>query len=95
MLQNEAWTRHAAHANASAQRLGEKIGDIPGVRLMHPVQTNAVFAELTDAIHAQLAAQGWHYYRFFGGGARFMCSWATRITEVDALVADIAAAAKS
>ena len=94
MLQNEAWTRHAAHANACAQRLGEKIGAVPGARLKHPVQTNAVFAEMSDAMHAKLAARGWHYYRFLGGGARFMCSWATRFEDVDALAADVAAASQ-
>lgn len=95
MLKNGAWTKHAAQANACARMLGEKIGDISGVRLMHPVQTNAVFAELTDATHAKLTAQGWHYYRFFGGGARFMCSWATSFADVNALAADIALAVKS
>lgn len=94
MLQGGTWTRHAAHANACAQRLGEKIAAVNGVRLLHPVQTNAVFAAMSDAMHARLAARGWRYYRFLGGGARLMCSWATSFADVDALAADVAAASE-
>jgi threonine aldolase len=94
MLRDGAWTRHAAHANACARRLGEKISAVSGAMLQHPVQTNAVFAEMPDAMHDRLAARGWHYYRFLGGGARFMCSWATQMADVDALAADVAEAAK-
>lgn len=94
MLQNRAWTRHAAHANAGTRRLGDRIASAPGAGLKHPVQTNAVFAQLSEAMHSELASRGWHYYRFIGGGARLMCSWATRFEEVDALTVDIAAASR-
>jgi len=92
MLKDGAWTRHAAHANACAKRLAGRIGDIAGVSVKYPVEANAVFAGLPDAMHARLAERGWHYYRFIGGSARFMCSWATSDADVDALAADLAAA---
>lgn len=94
MMRDNAWTRHAAHANACARRLGEKLGAIPRVGLKHPVQTNAVFATMTEEMHIRLASKGWHYYRFLGGDARFMCSWATRFDDVDALAVDVAATAE-
>jgi threonine aldolase len=37
--------------------------------------------------------RGGRYYRFIGGSARFMCSWATSEQDVDHLAADIAGAA--
>lgn len=95
MLKDGAWTRHAAHANACAKRLAQKLGKVPGVTVSFPVDVNAVFVEMPEAMHAKLEAAGWHYYRFFGGNARLMCSWATRDEDVDALVTDITASAVS
>jgi threonine aldolase len=93
VLTNSAWIRHAAHANAMAQRLAKGLQEIPGVALLQPAEVNAVFATLPDACHARLAERGWHYYTFIGrGGARFMCSWAITEADVDALLADIRAA---
>lgn len=92
VLENDVWLRHAAHANAMAQRLATGLAQIPGVQLLHPTEVNAVFAALPEACHQQLAARGWRYYTFIGrGGARFMCSWATTAEQVDALVADVRA----
>jgi len=93
MLKDGSWIRHAAHANACARRLAGAIRGQPGVSIRHPVEANAVFADLPEAMHARLADRGWHYYRFIGSSARFMCSWATREQDVDRLAADIAEAA--
>lgn len=90
MLTDGSWIRHAAHANACARRLAERIRGVAGVTIRYPVEANAVFADLPDAVHARLAARGWHYYRFIGNSARFMCSWATVDEDVDRLAADIA-----
>jgi threonine aldolase len=94
MLRDGAWTRRAAHANACARRLARLIDGVPGIALAHPVEVNAVFLDMPETVHAALAAAGWHYYRFFGGRARFMCSWATTDAAVDALASGIAAAAQ-
>ncbi|MCC6493561.1 MAG: low specificity L-threonine aldolase [Pirellulales bacterium] len=89
MLSSDAWLRHAAHANAMAGRLAAGFAAIPEVELPYPTQANAVFAALPRAIHQRLQARGWHYYTFIGqGAARFMCSWATTETDVDALLGD-------
>jgi threonine aldolase len=92
MLKDGAWLTHAAHANACAKRLADKIRFLPGVHINHAVDVNAVFTDMPDTMHQQLEAAGWHYYKFLGGGARFMCSWATTAKDVDALAADVTAA---
>lgn len=92
MLTDGSWIRHAAHANACARRLADRIRSVPGVTIRYPVEANAVFADMPEAMHARLAARGWHYYRFIGHSARFMCSWATVDEDVDRLAADIAGA---
>jgi threonine aldolase len=94
MLRSGAWLRHAAHANAMAARLAAAIGAVPGVTVVHPVEANAVFAQLPPAAAAALRARGWRFYDFIGsGGARFMCAWDTRPEDVDAFAADLATAA--
>lgn len=92
MLEGDTWLRHAAHANAMAHQLAEALNAIPGVSTLPP-DANAVFARLTDAAIDRLRAQGWYFYTFIGGTARFMCSWATTTAAVQALVADVRAAA--
>ena len=43
MLEDGAWLRNAAHANACAKALADQVRDLPGASLMFPVQANAVF----------------------------------------------------
>jgi threonine aldolase len=93
LLSDSAWLTHARHANAMAARLAKGLRSVPGVELLHPVDANAVFASLPANVHRFLAGRGWKYYTFIGlGSARFMCSWATTPTWVDALIDDVRAA---
>lgn len=89
MLTDNTWLRHAAHANAMAHRLSEKIASIPGAELLLPTEVNGVFVNLPEPAIAQLKALGWAFYTFIGGGARFMCSWATTEGAVDHLAYDL------
>jgi len=82
--------RHAAHANACAQRLAAGLAAVPGVKIVHPVEANAVFADLPEDVAQRIRSAGWRFYSFIGrgsGAARFMCSWATTLEDVDELVA--------
>lgn len=88
----DLWRRSAEHANAMATRLGEGIERLatamPGVRLAHPVQSNAVFAQLPP----EVAASGQAAYAFGAWPTepdtyRFMCAFDTRPEDVDALIA--------
>lgn len=90
VLENGAWLRHAAHANAMAKRLADGMAELPGVSLMFPVEANGVFAQLPTAVQESLRARSWRFYTFIGaGGARFMCAWDTRPETVDALLSDL------
>ena len=44
-----------------------------------------MFAALQPEHHVRLKSAGWAYYTFIGGAARFVCSWATRDEDVEAL----------
>ncbi len=91
LLEDGAWLRHAAHAHRQAEHLARRLGAIDGVRLLHPVEANAVFVALPNAVRERLRARGWAFYEFIGtAGARLMCSWATRDADIDALVSDAA-----
>lgn len=92
MLRDDVWLRHAAHANRMAARLAEGLCALPGVSLISPCDANGVFVELPAPAVAALGDAGVVYYTFIGGGARFMCSWATSDAAVDELVALVAAA---
>ena len=95
ILADNAWRRHAAHANAMARRLTDGLQGVAGARLLFPVEANSVFVELPTPILDGLRAKGWRFYTFIGaGGARFMCAWDTTPQSVDALLADIHAHAK-
>ncbi len=83
LLQDGAWARHAAHANAMAQKLAAAMP----YRVVHPVEANAVFVEMDEAALKRLHGAGWFVYRFLDGTVRFMCSWATTETAVEEMVA--------
>ncbi|HEX5378152.1 MAG TPA: beta-eliminating lyase-related protein [Phenylobacterium sp.] len=81
MLEDGAYVRHAAHANAMARRLAA-LSPFPA---RHPVEANAVFVEMDEPTLKRLHQAGWFAYRFLDGSVRFMCSWATRPESVDEL----------
>ena len=43
---DDLWLRNAAHANAMAARLADGLAGSPGVKVVYPVQSDAVFAHL-------------------------------------------------
>ena len=91
MLQEGAWLRHARHANAMAKRLETAIHYLTGVQIVHPVQTNGVFARLPEEAVRAMHERGWHFYTHVGteGEARLMCSWDTTPEDVDAFASDL------
>lgn len=94
LLDDGVWLANARHANAMADRLAARLSAVPGVRLMFPVEANAVFVELSPAVQAAVRAKGWRFYTFLGTtGCRLMCAWDTEVETVDRFARDIAAAA--
>ncbi|GAA1574596.1 threonine aldolase family protein [Leucobacter aridicollis] len=85
----DLWLRSATHSNAMAARLAAGIerSGVDGVRVAFPVQSNAVFVELPEAV-AQRAQQrfafgAWPTQR---GLYRLMCAWDTTADDVDELI---------
>ena len=90
VLEDGAWLRHAAHANAMAQHLARGLAAIPQARLLAPVEANGVFVDLPKIAIDALHAKGWHFYAFIGEtGVRLMCAWDTPVAAVDGLVGDL------
>ena len=90
LLSTGAWLHHAHHANAMAKNLADKLAQCEGVRVVAPVQANAVFVEFPGDMTTQLRAEGWRFYDFIGAGkSRLMCSWATSVADVDAFIASV------
>ena len=93
MLEQGAWLRHAAHANAMARRLADGLRGLPAVNFIAEPAVNGVFVELPSATAERLWARGWHFYRFIGEhGYRLMCSWATPPEAVDRFLSELRAA---
>lgn len=89
MLESGALLGNARHANAMASLIEKALVEFPEVRIIYPVEGNAVFADLPVAVAEGLLARGWHVYNFIGGAYRFMCSWDTRQDDIDALLSDL------
>jgi threonine aldolase len=90
LLTDELWLRSAGQANAMAARLEGALGDVPGIRITRPVQTNAVFAVLppgvTEALQRDFPFYVWDEAR---GEVRWMCSWDTTEEDVDVFAAAV------
>lgn len=93
MLSSGAWLRNAEHANHCAAYFAQQINSIPGVRIIAPVDANAVFLMTSETILDKLRERGWRFYTFIGGAARFMFAWDSDLRRVDELVRDLRACA--
>ncbi|MCR5870336.1 MULTISPECIES: threonine aldolase family protein [unclassified Sphingomonas] len=71
MLDDDVWLRNARAANAGAALLGQAAPH----RLVHPIESNAVFVRLTADEAASLRAQGFDFYDWGPGEARFVVAW--------------------
>ncbi|HET7262011.1 MAG TPA: low specificity L-threonine aldolase [Casimicrobiaceae bacterium] len=90
VLEDGAWLRHAAHANAMARRLAAALASFPEARLLAPVEANGVFVDLPKRAIDALHARGWHFYPFVGQtGVRLMCAWDTTGDVVDRFAGDL------
>lgn len=91
LLGGDLWLRGAAHANAMAQRLEAVVRGIDGVRLVRPVQANAVFAILPRPVTERLQKR----FRFYvwdehTGEVRWMCAFDTTEDDIDEFAEAIA-----
>jgi threonine aldolase len=90
MLQGGALLNHARHANTMAQQLATALQQFSDISITHPVEANAVFVQMPEALIKALHGDGWQFYTFIGTGhARLMCSWATTDKDIQELVAAV------
>ncbi len=96
LLDDELWLRNARHANAMAARLQAGLAGLPGVEVMYPVQSDAVFARL-DPRHIAELRREWtfHVWDETTSVVRWMTAFDTDESDVDAFLASIAAVAGS
>jgi threonine aldolase len=94
MLEGDLWQRSAAHANAMATLLAQRVVGIPGVRLTRAPQANALFAvlprALADAVRPDFPFYTWDEAT---GEVRWMCSWDTTEDDVQQFAAALERAA--
>ena len=86
-LQDGLWLRLARHANAMAARLAARLTGIPGIRLLHPVEINEIFAAMPPPLIERLLAAGFGLYDRGGGEVRLVTAFSTTAEEIDAFVA--------
>jgi threonine aldolase len=93
MLEDDLWLRLAAHANAMARRLAERLVKLPGVRLAYPVESNQLFVSLPEPAAAALESRGFLFHRWetpSGRCVRLVTAFDTRREDVDRLTAETA-----
>ncbi len=91
LLENDTWLANARHANQMAKQLADALITKAGAEIMYPVEANAVFARIPEAVQAALRQQGWSFYTFLPPlGCRLMCAWDTEEATIEAFTADLA-----
>ncbi len=85
-LKDGLWLQLARRANTSATSLATALTRA-GAELAHPVDGNEVFARLPEGMADRLSAAGATFYPWIDGSHRFVCSWATEPSEIDAFAA--------
>jgi len=86
MLENDLWLHNARGANAAAQEIARAAGD----RLLYRAEANELFIRCNMAEREALRAQGFGFYDWGGGAARFVTCWNTSDEDTLALAKAIA-----
>jgi threonine aldolase len=86
LLRGDLWLELAAHANAMAAALADRVADV--IDVVHPVETNAVFARMPpgseDALRAVGALCPWD-----DGLVRWMTAWDTTEQEIEVFAREV------
>ncbi|MCD6564807.1 MAG: threonine aldolase, partial [Bacteroidales bacterium] len=60
-LTDRLWYKNAKHANDMAQLLATEVEKIPGITIMHKVESNGVFAKVPKEIIPELQQEYFFY----------------------------------
>ena len=92
LLEDDLWLKNARHANAMAARLAAGLAGMPGVQVVHPVESDAVFATLDPGHIAELQREWiFHVWDETTSVVRWMTAFDTQESDVDAFLSGIAA----
>ena len=95
LLDDDLWLQNARHANAMASRLASGLTDLPGVDVVYPVESDAVFARLARQHVAELQREWtFHVWDETTSVVRWMTAFDTQERDVDDFLAAIAAVAR-
>ena len=87
LLSNGLWSRNADHANKMAQKLADKLKDIPEIQITQKVESNGVFAivpsEIIEPLQQEFFFYMWDPER---SEVRWMTSFDTREEDINAFV---------
>src|ERR1700743_1184780 len=84
MLQNGVWQQIAQHTNQLAKAFVQAIVDVPGVKVAYPVETNAVFLNMSYALYEKLQAHAkFYHWNEQRDEIRLMFSFDTTMEEVE------------
>jgi len=89
-LETDLWEKNAEHANKMAEFLAQSIKMIPGLEIVYPVETNAVFVKM-PVIHIK-PLQDRHFFYVWDeseGIVRWMTSFDTSEEDIDLFVRDL------
>ena len=91
LLHDDLWRTSAAHANAMARRLADRLQGLDGVRIVHPVQANGVFVRIAPEL-VPILQQHRRFYVWDAAASivRWMAAFDTTETDVDEFAAAIA-----
>jgi len=86
-FQDGLWLQNAAHSNAMAEYLADRIRDLPGVRFTQKVEANSLFLILPqEAIQKLLEYYFFYMWDESANEIRLVCSWDTTRSDIDAFV---------
>jgi threonine aldolase len=90
LLEEDVWRRNAAHSNAMAARLADGLAGLSGVKVVYPVESNAVFARL-DPVKVAALQRDWffHVWNERTSVVRWMTAFDTSEADVNAFLAGI------
>lgn len=89
-LNHGLWLENARHANNMARYLASGVSKLPGVTITQKVESNAVFAIIPEYARKKLVEKHFFYiWNETTGEVRWMCSFNTRKTHVDAFINDL------
>jgi threonine aldolase len=84
LLRDGLWKRNAESANNAAAELYQKIGRLPGIELVHPLETNGLFVKVPPRLIEPLREEYFFYdWEPAEHVVRWMCSFDSRKEDIE------------